>query len=166
MNTITDPGKDLTVVAKAFPKVIYNFVDKVLHVKPGETRLPAPDFVSLSKSTPSITKGKHKVSWSPQGILQGAIGLVNSQVYHHFLAILDRLPESQIRINDFRKTWSEMVTALGVERSTATMKMEGSPATAEAIQGPLFDSVTFPIGKLGFKQEAAGKVRVFAMVEC
>lgn len=23
-----------------------------------------------------------------------------------------------------------------------------------------------PVGKLGFKQEAAGKVRVFAMVEC
>lgn len=27
-------------------------------------------------------------------------------------------------------------------------------------------SVPKPIGKLGFKAEAAGKVRVFAMVEC
>jgi hypothetical protein len=26
--------------------------------------------------------------------------------------------------------------------------------------------VSLPIGKLGLKQEAAGKVRVFAMVEC
>jgi len=91
----------------------------------------------LSKSTPSITSGSMRVSWSPEGILSGAAGLMASEVIHSFRYLITFLPKGC----EFSNVWGEMD------------------------RGALPDS-RFPIGKLGLKVEPAGKVRVFAMVEC
>lgn len=47
----------------------------------------------MSKSTPSIQKGKMRVSWSPEGILNGARGLIRSEVIHSFRYLCQFLPE-------------------------------------------------------------------------
>jgi hypothetical protein len=139
LNTITDAGKDLSSLQGEMAKAIDSFLRSVWKLKPSETVLSAPSFIPLSKSTPSIQKGKMRVSWSPEGILSGARGLVRSEVIHSFRYLCQFLPKGC----EFSLVWGEM------ERSLVSS-----------------ESPDFPIGKLGLKVEAAGKVRVFAMVEC
>jgi len=77
-----------------------------------------------------------KISWSPEGIAFGASALMASEVYPSFLRLLQYYPVGSV----FHKVWKE------VSRSVPPQPL--------------------PCGKLGLKMEAAGKVRVFAMVEC
>jgi len=86
LGTITAPGLDLSKLEVEKNKVITLFISKVLHVKEHQT-LDDPSFVPLSKSTPSILKGKDKVSWSPLGIVSAASALMYSPVYIYFLGL-------------------------------------------------------------------------------
>lgn len=88
LKTITDPGLDLSKLGPDMDKAIASFISKALHVK-GLLTLDDPDFVPLSKSTPSILKGKDKVSWSPLGIVSAASALIHSDVYLYFLGIME-----------------------------------------------------------------------------
>jgi hypothetical protein len=78
----------------------------------------------------------NKISWSPEGIAFGASALMASEVYPSFLRLLQYFPSGNV----FEKVWKE------VSRSVPPQSL--------------------PCGKLGLKMEPAGKVRVFAMVEC
>jgi hypothetical protein len=80
-----------------------------------------------------------RVSWSPEGILSGARGLIRSEVIHSFRYLCTFLPKGC----EFTLVWGEMERGLLASRAPS-----------------------FPVGKLGLKIEPAGKVRVFAMVEC
>lgn len=107
-------------------------------------RLPDPKFMPLSKTSPSILTGKDRVSWSSLGIWTGAVALMQSEVYPSFLYILNNfVPSGSILV----KTWDQMTKAVTPERAES-------------------HGLVKQIGKLGLKEEAAGKVRVFAMVEC
>jgi hypothetical protein len=117
-------------------RAINSFLSIVLRLKAGETRLDDPDFRPLSKSTPCLQGKGQKVSWSPKGILYGASFLMASEVSPSFERLLMYLPQG----SRFARVWKE----------------------AKAGVKP----ITLPVGKLGLKLEAAGKVRVFAMVEC
>lgn len=86
LGTITTPGLDLSKLELEMNEVITSFLSKALHVK-GLLTLDDPDFVPLSKSTPSILKGKDKVSWSPLGIVSAASALIYSPVYIYFLGL-------------------------------------------------------------------------------
>ena len=108
-------------------------------------------YISLTKSTPSVIEKGKKVSGDPWGIFSGAVALLNSNVIASFRYLAD------------------IIDPVPVDRS------QERPAEAcDRTIGQLLDEVVEsrpsmtqrPIGKLGFKLEAAGKVRVFAMVEC
>jgi len=127
----------------------------------GKTILKGPDFSPLSKSTPSIIKGSHKVSWSPEGILQGGLGLMFNEVYPSFLYLIKFFDHESW--SEFRQVWIEMVkTATALKASVRSVDELDNVVS----KGKLGERPVPPIGKLGFKVEAAGKVRVFAMVEC
>lgn len=77
---------------------INSFIILVLKLKIGvnNTSLKAPSFFPLNKSTPSIPKGKSKVSWSPLGIFNGAVALRTSGVYSSYLELLSRMPTGML----------------------------------------------------------------------
>lgn len=54
LNTITDPGKDLSFCQVELGAAIQSFLTSVLRLKKWETTLDEPEFRSLSKSTPCL----------------------------------------------------------------------------------------------------------------
>lgn len=143
LNTITDPGKDYPLKDHLTP--ISEFITQVVK-SPFEPK--GFSLLSLSKATPAIMTGKVRVSWSPLGVLLGAVALCRSELTESYKLILgtliDLTPSTErVSIKRFSKIVF-YIFSMGLD------KVPISP----------------PMGKLGFKVEAAGKVRVFAMVEC
>lgn len=101
-------------------------------------KLPEVRFFPLSKSTPVLRGKGRKISGSIPGIYFGLHTLRQSEVWPSFVSLMKVLPK--------RASFVKAIDAL----------LEAEPVY---IQSPF-------VGKLGFKLEAAGKVRVFAMVDC
>lgn len=137
LSTITDRGVDLSALWGEMGGAINSFLSVVFGLSKGRTLYGEPEFRSLVKTTPSITSGRNRVSWSPEGIACGARALLASEVLPAFRQLLGFLPQG----SNFRTVW---------------MVMEKT----------LLPNPSSPVGKLGLKLEPAGKVRVFAMVEC
>lgn len=150
LSTITDPGKAFSVsFQREILTAITSFCKTLGYVGVGSAKadLPPVQYISLTKSTPSVMEKGRKVSGDPRGILAGGVALLNSEVITSFYWLADMIdPKS-----------SEGHFA-GLRKKTIRELLEG--IAKASIATPL------PIGKLGFKLEAAGKVRVFAMVEC
>lgn len=91
------------------------------------------------------------MSASPEGIVTGALALLNSEVmvsFRYLADFIDPIPPKSTEVGSGNrpKTICELIDMIG-------------PTAPEFVS-------KLSIGKLGFKLEAAGKVRVFAMVEC
>jgi len=112
----------------------------------GKPDLPPVRYITLTRSTPSLTGPGRKVSGSPAGIYAGAVELLNSEVIHSFKKLAVTMEEG-LEKSQFHKP---IVKLLEMVASSCPNPVPGKSV----------------IGKLGFKVEAAGKVRVFAMVEC
>lgn len=149
LSTITSPGVSLSPsLLKEVQRGIPGFMGSLgLVAGNGYSLLPTPDFTVLSKTSPSI-KSSVAVSGSVPGVIYGALGLLKSPVITSFRYIAERLPPMEKDFYDIgvHKTFSSIFELV------ASGLSPNSPRPA--------------IGKLGFKVEAAGKVRVFAMVEC
>jgi hypothetical protein len=109
--------------------------------------LPPVQYIPLTKSTPSVMGKGRKISGGPHGILAGGVALLNSSVITSFYWLADMIDPKSSEGN-----------FAGLRKKTIRELLEGVAKASVATQ--------LPIGKLGFKLEAAGKVRVFAMVEC
>lgn len=109
----------------------------------------APIKTMLYKSSPAVaglskTLEGWKYSSSWLGIQQAAISLYRSPVWESFVRLYSVYPS--VPKSD---AYANLVTR--IERLAIAVTPTLEPG---------------PIGRLGFKQEAAGKVRVFAMVDC
>jgi len=116
--------------------------------------LESPKFVSLTRSTPSVVGPGVKVSGSIWGIVTGALAMSESQVFTSFRWLAERLPPVTADFYD-----------VGVHKtflSIFDLIVAGFPPAKSLLGRQIFGD----LGRLGFKSEAAGKVRVFAMVEC
>lgn len=149
LNTITSPGVSLSPSLLAeIEKGIPGFMGSLALVKGGGySSLPVPGFPILSKTSPSI-KSSMGVSGSVPGIIYGALGILKSPVISSFRYIAERLPPMEVDFYDV----GVHKTFIGIFDLVTSSFGVISPSSR--------------IGKLGFKLEAAGKVRVFAMVEC
>jgi hypothetical protein len=136
LETITKPGIPIHVNDW---KEIFQAIDQFL-VKSLKVKSPPKldfgGFLPLNKSTPSIKTGKDKVSWSPLGITTGAAALISNGPLAAFEIFLTLHNDQTLK-----RLWDYVKPAVTKDNDLAC-------------------------GKLGFKVEAAGKVRVFAMVEC
>jgi hypothetical protein len=91
------------------------------------------------KSNWITPEGISFVSTSLSGVIRGAFTIMESEVFSSFEKLAFAVPNGD-KLMDYIFAWTEETF-------------------------PTWDRV-LPLGKLGFKEEAAGKVRVFAMVEC
>lgn len=83
LNTITDPGVVMSdSLIREMLTFMRPFCDTFLGVREGEMlkRLRPPTFFTLSKSTPVLVGKGRKVSSSPEGIIEAAYALKNSDV--------------------------------------------------------------------------------------
>lgn len=163
LGTITEPGVHLSdALVKELLEGIRQFCVVVLKVnfEGGRKLLPAFEIVPLTKTTPSISKGKSRISWSPAGILQAWASLRSHPVYASFLYIANELYPTPTDTSLTRGLgWTEYILKLVAELDLAGVAWDPAADTE-------FSGSYAPIGKVGLKREAAGKVRVFAMVEC
>lgn len=109
--------------------------------------LPPVLYMPLTKSTPSLFGPGQKISGSPAGILHGAVSLLNNKVYEPFVRLSKVIDPGYPRGGLRRYTLVELLQ----------MVIDSGPRLSQF--RPL-------LGALRYKVEAAGKVRVFAMVEC
>jgi hypothetical protein len=136
LGTITKPG--IPIHTNDW-KEIFQAIESFL-VKSLKVKTPPKldfgGFLPLNKSTPSIKTGKDKVSWSPLGITTGAAALISNGPLAAFEIFLTLHNDQTLK-----RLWDYVKPSVTKDNDLAC-------------------------GKLGFKVEAAGKVRVFAMVEC
>jgi len=115
--------------------------------------LSSVQHISLTKSTPSLFGPGEKISGGPEGIFAGAVSLLNSNVfgpYQRLCKVIDPgYPKGGLR----KYTLVELLNMVS-DSSPTKVRFQQIIGTYRSL------------GKLGFKLEAAGKVRVFAMVEC
>jgi hypothetical protein len=143
--TVDSPLKLGTITKPGIPihdndwKEIFQAIDLFL-VKSLKVKTPPKldfgGFLPLNKSTPSIKTGKDKVSWSPLGITTGGSALISNGPIGAFEIFLTLHNDKVLK-----NLWDYVKPAMSSDNDLAC-------------------------GKLGFKVEPAGKVRVFAMVEC
>lgn len=151
LTTITKPGKALSdSFLRESLTAITAFCKTLGYKEVGSAKsdLPPVQYISLTKSTPSVMEKGRKVSGDPRGILAGGVALLNSEVITSFRWLADMIDPKTSEGN-----------FAGLRRKTIGELLDGIAKAA-------LPEAQFPIGKLGFKLEAAGKVRVFAMVEC
>lgn len=157
LSTITDPGTVLSAsVLKEVSRAIPGFLGSLGISGPLDPSrvLESPKFVSLTRSTPSIVGPGMKVSGSIWGIVTGALAMSGSPVVQSFRWLAERLPPLEVDFYD-----------VGVHKtflSVFDLIVSAFPSSSSLMGRQIFGS----LGRLGFKSEAAGKVRVFAMVEC
>jgi len=154
LNTITDPGVVFNkIIVYEMLDAVRVFCSAVLQFKvegAAKPHLPEIKFFPLSKSTP-VLKGKdRKVSSSPMGILTAAYSLKGSNVWESFKLLSEMIP-------------SELTKPFAGDGPAGKSQFQRVLTEILAAKASL---PVMPIGKLGFKSEAAGKVRVFAMVDC
>jgi hypothetical protein len=148
LSTITDPGKVLTDSVKNELASVIEAANNLWN-QGGSfgSSLSWPTLKMLYRSSPTVSsldfkkERVWKYSASLIGIEQGAVSLVNSSVLQSFYAV------------------EYLMSQLAGQVSINLTQMIHNIASTSSMQ-PSY------IGRLGFKQEAAGKVRVFAMVDC
>lgn len=148
--TITKPGAAVSQsILSEIERGIPAFCKTLGYKEGGSAKadLPPVRYTSLTKSTPSVIGSGRKISGDVRGILYGALALLSHPVLASWLRIAAVVDpgEKAFYAGNSRKTIADLL--LGVKKACPV-------------------AVSLPIGKLGFKLEAAGKVRVFAMVEC
>lgn len=105
-------------------------------------------FFSIVKSSPQTTLFT-KTGFLADRVRAGLWSTHPVALYHSILAI--RNSELFIYFDEFMKAWAP--------------RLGGLVGRVGDIHPITKDRISLPLGKLGFKEEAAGKVRVFAMVD-
>lgn len=161
MSTITDPGVPLRE-EPYWEEDICAFFRMLGISKRGELRgkLLSPVKAMIYKSSPSTAalnkKDGFKYSTSWIGIQQAAFSIYNSEVWIPFVEFHSLIAGPYM----MDRYWNFVKRIEGLAVSVGSMIDTERPHTA------LFRDVPEAVGRLGLKQEAAGKVRVFAMVDC
>jgi hypothetical protein len=149
LRSITDPGVSFNL--DKFRPLAIEFGRSLGFKKPGDLRgkLSSPVKAMLVKSSPATAglpkedkEFKYSSSWL--GVQQGAVSLYAHSVWNSFQEFYTLVTPPHEMADRY---WNYVKRIEGI---------------ALAAQGTLEPGL---IGRLGFKQEAAGKVRVFAMVD-
>jgi hypothetical protein len=161
LKTITAPG--VPIREEAFwQDDIKSFFQTVGISNCGDLKkkLHSPVKAMIYKSSPSTAaldeKDGFKYSTSWLGIQQAAVSLYNSEVWSQFTEYHASIAGPYL--GDRYWNFVKRIEALAV--TVGSLIDPECPGTA------LFRNFPHAVGRLGLKQEAAGKVRVFAMVDC
>lgn len=174
LNTITDPGREPSVIMDLVHKFGDSVSDFLCSRKLDDfhknfNQLSEIRYFDLSKSTPSLRSKGKKVSTSHDGILTAAMAHspTRSPIWHSFWALADMLNSplrTQIWGSIFNFYLNVHPSKLAEKKLYFLEDFTMSWKKARAI--PKIEPLVGGLGKLGFKLEPAGKVRVFAMVDC
>jgi hypothetical protein len=160
LKTILAPGVPLEV--RKFDKDILHFcrafgltrgsLQKELTGSPIKTMLyrSAPTVAGLAKD---MSTWKYSSSWL--GLQQAAVSLYASPVWEYYC--------------DLYSLWSQRGARSDSSANLVACIEELALSATSTLEAEILHQTGFlpgPVGRLGFKQEAAGKVRVFAMVDC
>lgn len=149
-HTITTPGVTPWLESRLAEEIKYFF--QSINVAPAMVQKglkEAPIKTMIYKSSPAVAGlSKQLEAWkystSYLGVQQAAVSLYNSPVWSYYVQLYSLWP-----IRPRSDANSNLVTRIEKLAMAATPTFKPGP-----------------IGRLGLKQEAAGKVRVFAMVDC
>jgi hypothetical protein len=151
LNTITSPGPSVGNYQKWEGLIKQFFLPLgITDAKAFRGGLESPVKSMIYKSSPAVAglpredlEWKHSTSWV--GIQQAAVSLYNSDVWAPFVEFHSLVSSPREGVDRY---WNYVKRIEGLALSAASTFKPG------------------PLGRLGLKQEAAGKVRVFAMVDC
>lgn len=162
LNTITDPGVYLSdSLIGEFEKIVPLFCAQFGFAKQSSAvqKIGQVSFPPLSRSTPSYRDSCRKMSGSPIGILSGAWSLCqNREVFASWCHLADVL--------DYKGPYAGLLWTKSILKVIASAQKSFGAVVALWNKDAKTPVITGAIGKLGLKDEPAGKVRVFAMVEC
>lgn len=166
LSTISDPGVEFSRrFLFEMLRMIPLFGSNVLgysSVGAAKRKLPPIRFFHVNRSTPVLAsvKMRRKISTSPLAIIGGIYSLRFSEVWTSFRFLMDKIPSIQTGPHradgPAGESWFVKIVneILCPQYSGETTVLQSPPLEVS------------PIGALGQKLEAAGKIRVFAMVDC
>lgn len=160
LNTITDPFIGDAAAITAIEGWMDQMVPKLLADKFNRRSITNARLLPLEKASPS-----NEVSW--YGVLTDAVAIVNSSIYTAFTDYC--IETSNYSLCDNLGMTARLFDKIGC-RSGLPLKesLRADPKTGLApikLDSDNIGKDEIPLGQLAFKEEAAGKLRVFAMVD-
>jgi hypothetical protein len=166
IDTIIQPRSVLMAGERRLYKYIPLFKDKFISECNSYDKLSTPDPFPIQTASPNSYFDMRELSTHPNSLIRTWIALgLHPKTYRSMMEFITLLPKSSslekaFEVMDF---WTQRVTRF-VNYRLVAIPNSGDVFTSLAKLAADTKRISH-IGKLGLKQEAAGKVRVFAMVD-